>query len=92
MRLRSEASQDDERHVQSQGVVPLLLQGASRSAIDGLLGNAMSLNVVVRVLALVLPSTGFCLPGGLEDPWEQAAGMVSQGPGVDGRSQDSGSI
>ena len=45
-----------------QGFPSLKADTISTAALGGMLGNAMSLNVVVRVVADALPSMGFDIP------------------------------
>ena len=52
-----------------QGFAPLPTGAVSRCAIGGMLGNAMSLNVVVRLLSLALPSVGLIVARDFVDPW-----------------------
>ena len=48
-----------------QGFDPLATQAVSSCAIGGKHGNGMSLNVVVRLLALALPTVGASYPSAL---------------------------
>ena len=43
--------------------------GVSSAALGGMLGNAMSMNIVVRVMAAVLPFVGISAPSTFVDPW-----------------------
>ena len=75
-----------------QGFMPLPTQAVRRCAMLGMSGNAMSLNVVVRVFSLALPSVGFVLHGDLIDPREHATARAQLDPSVDTRLQEPGSI
>ena len=72
-----------------QGFPLLGCTGVSACGIGGMLGNAMSLNVVVRILALALPSVGLRIPSGFVDPRELLQHKATGSPTVDGRLNDS---
>ena len=53
-----------------QGIVPNSLHvNVAPLAFRKCLGNAMSLNVLQRLLVSLLPSAGLVEPGQLHDPW-----------------------
>ena len=48
----------------------------SSAALGGMLGNAMSMNIVVRVMSSVLPSIGVQVPPTFIDPWFPAQRLM----------------
>ena len=58
-----------------QGYEPSGKVGVSSCAIGGMLGNAMSLNIVGRILVCALPAACFDVPTGFVDLWPSAMGL-----------------